>query len=107
MPNLPATTDPKLLAALPRMQPLSSVEPDGSLRSWVLAEPGHNYLVYTLPGEAVRFDLPPESATATLFVIDPRTGRPREGSASPVERNGRQVVLPAGSGTGVYWLRFE
>src|SRR5262249_30042786 len=41
LPNLPATTDSRLLAAIPRLQPWADA--CGNNR-WVLREPGRNYL---------------------------------------------------------------
>ncbi len=71
MPALPARTDPRLLAALPRMKPFGT-----GARPWTLADPGRDYLMYAPAGDhTVRLDLSATDATYELHRIDPRTGQ--------------------------------
>jgi hypothetical protein len=102
VPNLSATTDARLLAAVPKMRPY---EPAAGLgeRQWALAEPGRNYLVYSSAGERVRLDLSAESGTFTAYRLNPRTGRCD--AAGEVVPGGRVVELaPPGAAAWVVWL---
>jgi hypothetical protein len=101
VPNLPARTDARLLAALPRMRPLDSAKLTD--RQWALAEPGQNYFVYSGSGGRVRLDLSDREETFTAYRIDPRTGE--AGQPGEVIRGGTIVELPvSGSGTCLVWL---
>jgi hypothetical protein len=93
MPDLPKTTDPRLLAAIPQMQPW----PEASGKSrWVLREPGRQYLVYS-PDKS-ELDLSTESGSFQAQVFNPRTGR--EMTPSQTVHAGKTIALPA----GVVWL---
>ncbi len=73
IPNLPRSTDPTLLSALPRMKPITTAESAG--RQWALADSGRDYLVYSSAGSTIRLDLSASRETFTAHQIDPRTGR--------------------------------
>jgi hypothetical protein len=104
MPDLPRRTDPRLLAALPRLRPFGNSGPDD--RQLVLAEPGRSYLVCSRGGGAVRLDLSADRAAFTVHRIDPQTGEAAPTGATV--GGGRAVELPAAaSGTGVTWLSAE
>jgi hypothetical protein len=96
MPNLPRTTDTRLLAAIPKMQPWS--EACGNSR-WVLRERGRQYLVHSL--DKTELDLSAESGGFQVCVVNPRTGQVTT-SAETVEA-GKTVTLPP----GVNWLTRE
>jgi hypothetical protein len=69
-PRLPQTTDAKLLAAIPRMNPLSAVS---TADCRVLAEPGRQVLIYRARSNgAVKFSA--GAGAYRLHVVDPRTG---------------------------------
>jgi hypothetical protein len=102
VPNLPATTDARLLAAAAAMRPY---EPKSGLteRQWALAEPGRSYLVYSATGEPIRLDLSADSAAYTAHRVNPRTGQCGE---TGDEVSGGRVVefAPPGAGAWVLWL---
>lgn len=103
VPNLPRTTDAKLLAAIPRMQPWAAATTD---QQWTLRECGRNYLVHSASGAEVKLDLSGESGTWTVNVVNPATGA----VASHGERvtAGRVVVLRKPSeGRVTFWLMRE
>jgi hypothetical protein len=87
MPNLPRSTDRRLLAALPRMAPFG---PDG--RQWALADPGRDYLVVSSSAGPIELDLLASHARLSAHRIDPRSGQ-AVGSSTPVE-GGKLVQLP-------------
>jgi hypothetical protein len=95
VPDLPAGTDRRLLAAVSRMKPLHF--------AGVLGEPGRQYLLYADAGGKVRLDLSDDPGTYEMFRVDPRTGRVG-GNAEEV-RGGRVVELSApAAGPYVVWL---
>ncbi|HEY7428620.1 MAG TPA: DUF6298 domain-containing protein [Gemmataceae bacterium] len=101
VPNLPSTTDARLRAALPRMRPLDSAKL--TKQQAVLAEPGHNYLVYSNSGPSIALDLSGSEGTFTAYRIDPRTGKVSQ-SAETV-RGGKTVDFSLdASGTCLLWL---
>lgn len=91
LPRLPKTTDAKLLAAIPNMQPWSEASKEGR---WVLRETGKQFLVYG-GGE---LDLSTESGAFRVNTIDSRTGEvtPRE-----IVNSRSKVRLP---NANVIWL---
>jgi hypothetical protein len=101
MPDLPRSTDPRLLAALPAMAPSG---PGG--RQWALADPGRNHLVYAPSGGPVRVDLSASPATFSARRVDPGTGE--VGEALGEVRGGmiREVPVP-GPGPVLLWLTRE
>jgi hypothetical protein len=98
LPNLPQTTDARLLEAIPQMKPWA--EASGTNR-WVLCEPGNQYLVYSSDKTSAEFDLSAESGSFQVRTVDPRTGK----VATPAETvpAGKNVLLPK----GVIWLTKE
>lgn len=93
MPDLPRTTDNKLLAAIPKMQPWIG---DGDIRLWVLREPGKQILVY---GERnAELDLSGETGSFRLHFVDQRSGLVSD--QSQIVQAGGKVKLPG----GVMWL---
>jgi hypothetical protein len=69
LPRLPKTTDVKLLAAIPRMQPW---KPDAAAGQWVLREPGLQMLVFS--AAPMELDLSGESGVFRLFEVNAKTG---------------------------------
>ncbi|HEY1378071.1 MAG TPA: DUF6298 domain-containing protein, partial [Gemmataceae bacterium] len=101
-PNLPATTDERLLAAVPRLRPFSPKTglTDGQR---ALADPGRDYLVYSADGGRVRLDLSADAGSFVARRVNLRTGR-CEAAGEPVA-GGRVVDLePPGGGAWVVWL---
>jgi hypothetical protein len=100
VPRLPPGTDPALLAAIPRMKPC---DPRGLSRDAVaLADPGHDYLVWSPAGGAISLDLSDRAGTFAVGRVDGKTGKV---TAAGDVRGGRAVELsaPAG-GPAVFWL---
>lgn len=95
MPNLPPTTDSRLLAAIPRMHPWQAESENGR---WVLRDPGKQYLIYSTDRAPAQFDLTAESGPFILHTIDIHTGEMTATSESV--RGGDKVALPR----GVVWL---
>jgi hypothetical protein len=99
LPNLAASADGKLLAAVTRMQPFESKALTS--HQFALAEPGKNYLVYSADGGAIALDLPAGEYAAHW--IDTKSGKPAA-DATPV-RGGQVVTLkPPGTGPAVVWV---
>jgi Family of unknown function (DUF6298) len=71
MPNLPRTTDARLLAAIPQMRPWSEACNE---KQWVLREPGHQYLIYRTSASSLRLHSSQEKSPLILRTIDPKTG---------------------------------
>jgi len=71
LPKLPATTDERLLAAIPKMHPMSNATGD----SFVLGEPGKQYFAYAPKGGAISLDLSGANTTFTLHHINLRDGK--------------------------------
>ncbi|HEX7470948.1 MAG TPA: DUF6298 domain-containing protein [Verrucomicrobiae bacterium] len=96
IPNLPRTTDAKLLAAIPRMQPWGESSKDGR---WVLREAGKQFLIYS--GADSEIDLSHESGSFRVSVVNPRTGEVTPGETV---KAGSKVKLPNAT---VVWLTKE
>ena len=92
VPDLPRRTDPRLLAAVPGMSPMTGL-PD---RQWGIAEAGKSYLVYSANGSPIRLDLPAGMRLNTTW-IDPRTGETRPAGDG-------SVFQPTGRGPSVLWV---
>ena len=69
MPRLPKTTDAKLLAAIPQMQPWPEASKEGR---WVLREAGRQMLIYV--GGIAELDLSGEIGAFRVTAVNPRTG---------------------------------
>ena len=96
MPNLPRSTDAKLLAVIPQMKPWIA---DGGKKVWALGEEGKQMLVYSENG--TELDDFGGSGAFRLNGVDLRTGKVTVGSQ--VVQAGGKVVLPG----GVIWLTHE
>jgi hypothetical protein len=101
VPKPPPRTDARLLAALPKMKPLESKTL--TARQWALAERGHNYLVHSLKGEAIRLDLSGAAGTYTAYWVNPKTGELRA-AGKAVRGGGAAEWRVPGSGPAVLWL---
>ena len=99
LPNLPRTTDAKLLAAIPRMAPWRA---DAAKKLWALREPGNQMLVFT--GNSTELDLSGESGWFSVIQVDPKTGQLQ--LQPETVRAGRKVPPAHGPGT-ILWLRKE
>jgi hypothetical protein len=96
MPNLLRTTDAKLLAAIPRMQPWIA---DAGKKLWALREAGRQILIYGKRG--AELDLSGESGTFHLNSVDLEAGKVTSGDQ--IIQAGGKIVLPG----GVIWLTKE
>jgi len=94
MPRLPKTTDVKLLAAIPKMQPWNEASKDGG---WTLREPGKQFLVYG----GAELDLSTETGSFHVHIVNPRTGDVTSGETL---KAGSKVKLPTAT---VLWLTKE
>jgi len=98
MPNLPRTTDAKLLAAIPRMQPWRS---DATAKQWSLREPGKQIFVFN--GAKAGVDLSGEIGEFRVFAVNAWTGQLT--AQRETVRGGGKVMLPVGvGGATVVWL---
>jgi Spy/CpxP family protein refolding chaperone len=88
VPNLPRTTDPRLLAALPRMAPWAEVT---NRQQWALCEPGKNYLIYSAEEGGVTLDLGKERGAFIVYTMDPQTGTAT--ATSECRATGAPIVL--------------
>jgi hypothetical protein len=86
MPNLPRTTNTKLLAAIPQMQPWLA---DNKNRIWALRQPGKQMLIFR--GNGGELDLSTESGAFRTYVVNRETG---EVSPSSTIEAGGTVKLP-------------
>ena len=98
MPNLPRTTDAKLLAAVPRMKPWA--EASGGNR-WALREPGKQMLIYSGEGASPNLDLSAEAGEFRVYDVNARTGEMK--AQTETIQAGKKVALPG----GVIWLTQE
>ena len=95
LPNLPRTTDVRLLEAIPQMQPWAEVS--GTNR-WVLREAGKQYFVYSSDKSSAELDLSAESGSFRVNVVNPKTGEVTPGETA---KAGGKVKLPNAM---VVWL---
>ena len=93
MPNLPRSTDERLLAAIPQMKPWLA---DSTEKIWALREPGKQMLIYASSGAEV--DLSGETGAFRVNTVDLHTGKVTTGSQ--VVQAGGKVTLPG----VVVWL---
>ena len=100
MPNLPATTDEKLLRAASRMKPWVEATRPGC---WALREPGRQYLV-CMDGSGSDLDLSQETGVYQLRAMDLKTGT--LGSAKQIEA-GKNVSLPKADAGRARFLAHE
>ena len=101
MPRLPKSTDARLLAAIPRMQPWKA---DAAERLWSLREAGRQMLVFA--GASSEIDLGGETGAFRIMTVDAKTGelKPRHESV----RGGGLMKLPFGNrGVNIIWLTRE
>jgi Family of unknown function (DUF6298) len=102
LPALPATTDPRLLAALPQMQPAPAATGDAA-DTWTLAEPGRQRFVYAAHGGPIAVDLRGESGQYTVYAVDLRHGSLPAAPATVAA--GAIVTIPAPPGRpAAVWL---
>jgi hypothetical protein len=94
LPRLPRTTDPKLLAAIPKMQPWAGASRNAR---WVLREADRQMLVYG-GGE---LDLSGQTGAFRVNVINARTG---EVSPGETVKTGSVAKLPDAN---LVWLTKE
>jgi hypothetical protein len=93
MPNLPQTTDARLLEAIPKMKPWTELVGAGR---WVLREKGRQALIY--PGGDVELDLSNETGSFRVNAVNPKTGEVMPGETV---KAGGKVKLPNAT---VVWL---
>jgi hypothetical protein len=93
MPDLPKTTDAKLLAAIPQMKPWIA---DDAKKIWALGEEKKQMLIYSENG--AELDDSGGAGAFHLRPIDARTGE--VGPEVQMGRAGGKISLPA----GVFWL---
>ena len=98
MPVLPRTTDGRLLAAIPQMEPWAEASKEGS---WVLREPGKQFLVYSGGNAPAQLDLSAESGAFQIHTVDRETGKVNSG-AQTIQAGGK-VTLPK----GIVWLTHQ
>jgi hypothetical protein len=105
VPPIRGSIDPKLLVALPRMQP--EKPSTGALRpgQYALAETGRNYLVYSFGDAKVSLELASTDGPYAVRWIDPSNGSMSE----PTTANGggvREFSPPSGR-SRVLWITRE
>jgi Family of unknown function (DUF6298) len=93
IPDLPKTTNQKLLAAIPQMQPWIA---DDTKKIWALREPGKQILIYENGG--AEFDLSNESGAFRVNIVNPKTGELTAGEIVPA---GGKVKSPEAE---IIWL---
>jgi hypothetical protein len=103
VPNLPGTTDTRLLATVPRMQPWKAATTN---QQWTLREPGRSYLIHSATGAEVELDLSGETGRFIVNKVNLATGVVPSGGKRVTA--GHVVVLsnPTG-GPAMFWLERE
>jgi hypothetical protein len=101
VPNLPPTTDARLLAALPAMKPFAAK--GLSEQQWALAESGRNYLVCSLAGETIQLALADAADAYAAYWVDRRTGEPRP-TGVPVSVAGKVTFRIPDARPVVLWI---
>ena len=100
IPNLPATIDKNLLAAISRMKPLNlSDEVKGQ---FALAEPGESYLVYTSSGGNIQLDLTGAKGNFEARWMNPKSGTIV--SSGEKVTGGKKVELVPNFSPCILWL---
>ena len=99
LPRLPRTTDSRLLAAIPRLQPW----PEASTTNrWVLRAQGE-YLVYLAKDADPALDLSHEGGTFVAKSVDPKTGGIAASSSAILGTKTARLPKSPGA-TEVFWL---
>jgi len=100
VPNLPASTDKRLLNSLARLQPWAAAT---TKNQWASREVGHTILLTTRNKDAVKLDLRGESGVWTVYEVEGNSGRLK---ATDLRLQGNQEVeLPAyDKGGKTYWI---
>ncbi len=101
MPNLPASTSPQLLEAIPFMDPWIAT---ASERTWGLWQEGKGGLIYIREQPSLDLDLRHEEGSFEVIRLEPKTGRPSSSAQFLIE-GGQWVHLPLKSGVNVLWIR--
>ncbi len=101
MPNLPASTSPQLLEAIPFMDPWIAT---ASERTWGLWQEGKGGLIYIREQPSLDLDLRHEEGSFEVIRLEPKTGQPSS-SAQFLIQGGQWVHLPLKSGVNVLWIR--
>lgn len=105
LPKLPASTNPALLAALPRMRPLPATV-HGTSKTWALGEPGRQYFLYVALGGSVALDLSRDTGRFIVRRPDPKSGV--FGPPADFVTAGGRVALSAPAGSpAIFWLTRE
>jgi len=99
VPPIRGQVDAGLLAALPKMQPYEPASTPLASDQWALAEPGQNYVVYSLGEPVIRLELPSADAEFAVNWIDPSSGSMTGGDA--VRGGEVRTFTPAGRGRRV------
>jgi len=103
LPKLPASTEVRLLEALPRMRPLASSGDRATTRQWTLGDEKDGRFITSLGGSPLSVDLGDKQGTFALWRIDPATGQCRYPSETVT--GGRTITIDAApEGTTVVWL---
>lgn len=103
LPNLPSTTAPRLLEAIPRMRPWEAAT---NQHQWALREPGRSYLLHSASGSEITLDLRETAGTFAAYWVDSKSGKLLPLGSRVVA--GRGVVLPKPSeGCATLWLTRE
>ena len=100
-PNLPRSTNPELLAAIPTMQPVTLKDlPDGAV---AIGNPGQSYLVFAPHAETLRLTIGEPGQGFTAYWINMKTGE--LGVARTTLVGGRITELsPPRTGPTVLWV---
>jgi hypothetical protein len=100
MPNLPRTTDARLLAAIPQMQPWPEACNE---KQWVLREPGRQYLIYCASGSLRGPNLTEENGAFDFQRVNLKTGEVVEMSKHS-SLAGLAEIAKENNAPAVYWL---
>jgi hypothetical protein len=100
IPNLPRSTDSRLLAAVLRMEPWPEACNE---KQWVLREPGRQYLIYCASGSPRGLELAREDGVFDVQKIDLKTGDVVE-STKQLSLAGLADIGKQDNGPAVYWL---
>jgi hypothetical protein len=101
LPNLPKSTEAKLLAAIPKMQPWKA---DAGKKLWALREPGNGCLIYSDNDGEVQIDLSGEQGKFDIKLVSENGAVTSTGER--VEAGGI-ITLKKTNGWTVFWLTKE